>query len=408
MVKGIIQRNKNSNESIFFILIFIAIIKKGMHMNINRLRKVKTLALITFFLFLSCRKDELEIDNVEDFESFIEEEMEFQQVPAMSVLIFKGDQILYEKYFGQSNIEQSLSLTQNHLFLLASISKAITATSLLQLYDQGYFELDDFINDFLPFEVNIPNASNNITFRMLLTHTSGIADGSIMDSHYYYGQDSPISLEYFMENYFTPGGEYYSANENFHNAEPGDDYQYSNVGSALIGVLVEQISGQDFNSYCKENIFDALEMSNTFWRLDEIDQTIVTPYNYNNDYTALQNYTFTDYPNGGLRSNAKDMFHFLSMLAQNGLYKNNTILQSATVEQMTTPQIPELAEDMGLHLFTFGSNPQLWGHDGGEEGTSTIMAYNKSTKIGAIVLTNMSDVDLDEILEQSYNLGEKL
>lgn len=379
-----------------------------MNLNFKFLAKLSFLVIVGQILFIGCRKDKVSIENAEDFESYIGEEMESQSVPAMAVLIFKEGEVLYENYFGKSNIDQNLALQEDHLFLLASISKTITASALLKLYDLGLFDLDDNINDYLPFNVNIPNSSVNVTFRMLLTHTSAIADGPIMDSHYYFGEDSPIALEFFMQNYFTPGGEYYDQNENFLNFDPGEDHEYSNIGSALIGVLVEQISGQDFNTYCKENIFNPLGMSNTFWRLDEISQTIVTPYNYDGGYIALQNYTFTDYPNGGLRSNTQDMFRFLSMLAQKGTFNNEAILKASTIEQMTIPQIPDLAGDMGLHLFSFGTDPQLWGHDGGEEGTSTIMAFHKSTRVGAIILSNMSDVNLDEILKQSYNFGLKL
>lgn len=375
-------------------------------------RTILTVTKIIFIAFTillnSCNKEEIEINSVEDFEQYIDDEMYNQYIPALSVLIFKNEEILYEKYFGKSNIEQNLMLADDHVFLLASVSKTITATALLQLYDKGLFSLDDKINDYLPFEVNIPNSNKDVTFRMLLTHTSAIADGSALDNQYYYGEDSPVELEYFMQNYFTPGGEFYNENENFHNFEPGEEHEYSNVGSALIGVLVEQISGKSFNAYCKENIFTPLGMSNTFWRLDEISQIIVTPYDYYTEFEPLQHYTFTDYPNGGLRSNAKDMFKFVSMLAQNGTFSNTEILKASTVQEMTTPQIPDIDNEVGLHLFIFGGDLQLWGHDGGEEGVSTILAFNKETKIGVLIFTNMSDVNLDEMLNQAYKLGQTL
>jgi len=208
--------------------------------------------------------------------------MKYQDIPAMSVLLFREGNILYEEYFGKSNLQNNITLASNHLFLMASISKVVTATALLQLYDDGLFNLDDNINDYLSFEVNVPGQSVDITFRMLLTHTSGIEDGSALDDQYYYGEDSPISLAFFLENYLVAGGAFYNANENFYGFEPGTRHRYSNIGNALIGLLVEQISGIDFNTYCKQNIFNPLEMSNTFWRLDEISQTIVTPYDYEN------------------------------------------------------------------------------------------------------------------------------
>ncbi len=369
--------------------------------------------LIFAFLsvFTSCNngENEITINGADEFKAYIQDEMDIQNIPALSALIFKEDNILYEEYFGKSQIDQNVPLESNHLFLLASISKTITAVALLQLYDQGLFSLDDKINDYLSFNVSVPNQTTDITFKMLLTHTSAIADGSALDGQYYYGFDSPVALDYFLENYLVPGGEFYNPTENFYDFEPGTEYEYSNEGNALIGLLVQQIAGMDFNTYCKQNIFSPLGMTNTFWRLDEISQTIVQPYNYvNGQYQQIQHYTFTDYPNGGLRSTAKDLFYFLRAFVQNGNSNNFQLLKPETVNDMATLQILPLNNEMGLHLFYLNPENNLWGHDGGEQGVATIMAFNPTTKIGAIILTNQGDADLEEILVEAYKLGTAL
>lgn len=358
------------------------------------------------FLFSNCDKGEMEVNNAEDFDIYLQDEMEFQNMPALSVLIFEKENILYENYLGKTNLEQDISLESNHLFMLASVSKMVTGTALLQLQEDGFFSLDDKVNDYLSFNVQIPNQTTDITFRMLLTHTSGIADGSALDDQYYYGTDSPVELGDFLENYLVPGGSFYNAAENFHDFEPGTQHEYSNIGTALIGLCVEQISGLGFNEYCKQNIFTPLGMTNTAWRLDEISQTIVEPYDYvNGDYVAIGHYTFTDYPNGGLRSTAKDMFKFLSAFVRDGSVNNHQLLNVATINEMISPQIPSLANDMGLHLFHMNTANNLWGHDGGEQGVTTIMAFNPTTGIGAIILTNQGEADLDEMLVEAYKFG---
>ena len=373
----------------------------------EKLKFYHVLVVLSIILCLGCSIDDIEINDVDDFESFLADEIEYQNIPAMSVLIFREETVLYEKYFGYSNIRQNISLADNHLFLLASISKVVTATALLQLYDHGHFDLDDTINDYLPFNVHVPDYSNEITFRMLLTHTSGIADNdAVLDGQYYYNQDPQISLSYFIENYLAPGGEFYDPHENYFDFEPGSNHEYSNIGSALIGVLVEKISGVDFNTYCKDNIFIPLEMNNTSWRLDEITQTIVTPYDYvHGQYQAIEHYTFTDFPNGGLRATARDMFTFASTLVKGGQTGRYRLLNNATVHAMMTPQIPTIDNETGLHLFIMDNQNNLWGHDGGEQGAATIMAFNPTTKIGAIILTNQGEADLDEILVNAYQLG---
>jgi len=93
------------------------------------------------------------------------------------------------------------------------------------------------------------------------------ADGPAMDDQYYYGKDSPVALNNFMKQYFTPGGKYYDDYENFYDFEPGTEFEYSNIGRALTAVLLERITGQDFNTYCKNNIFKPLNKTNTHWKL---------------------------------------------------------------------------------------------------------------------------------------------
>ena len=363
-----------------------------------------------FFLFTAC--DIENVPNITDTDSFgqyIESEMEEMHIPALSLMIFKENQILYEGYFGESNIENQVKLEEDHLFLLASVSKVITATAMLQLYDEGFLGLDDPINDHLPFEVKIPGQTKPITFRMLLTHTSGIADGDALDTQYYYGKDSPIALGDFLKDYLIEGRQYYNESQNFYDFEPGTQHEYSNIGNALIGHLVEQISGLNFNTYCKENIFIPLGMTHSYWRLDEIQETIVTPYNYERkSYKPVQHYTFTDYPNGGLRSTSQDLFKFLRAFVQEGQSNGHSLLKASTIAQVLTPQIPTIDAEVGLHMFLMNKNQNLWGHDGGEEGVATIMAFNSDTKIGAIVLSNQGDVDLEEIIEQAYLLGTSL
>ena len=356
----------------------------------------------------NCNKEDGEpnISSKEEYETYLQDEMDAQNIPAMSVTIFKENTVIYEKYLGQSNVQQNLALAGDHKFLLASVSKVVTATALLQLHEDGKFALGDKINDYLDFKVNVPNQSKDITFKMLLTHTSGIADGSALDNQYYDNKDSPVELDFFLKNYLVPGGDFYNASQNYHNFEPGTQHEYTNIGNALIGVLVEQISGKGFNTYCKENIFTPLGMQNTHWRLDETTGIIVTPYNYaNRKYEAIPQYTFTDYPNGGLRSTGTDMFKFLRTFIQEGKSNGHELLKQSTVSAMITPQIPAIDQEVGLHLFIMNAPNNLWGHDGGEKGVATIMAFNPVTKVGAIILTNQGDAELEEILVQSYKIG---
>lgn len=369
-------------------------------------------SFLILYLFQSCKKEDSNETATLEFNEYLIEEMHTQKIPAMSVVIFKEGNILHESYLGRSHIQNDFALESNHLFLMASMSKLVTSSALLRLHEWGHFSLDDNINDYLSFDVSSPNSSTPITFRMLLTHTSGIADGNAVNSQYYIGEDSPVPLDYYIENYLVPGGSFYNASENYHDFEPGTQYKYSNIGSALMAVLVTKVSSVEFNAYCKDNIFNPLGMDNTYWRLDESIQsnsTLVQPYNrINDEYEFVPHYTFTTYPSGGLRSTGIDMVNFINVFLSDGISNGYQLLNSSTINTMVTPQIPALNDKMGLSIFLLNSANNLWGYKGNLEGASTIVAFNPSTKVGAIIMTNQGDVNLESILVKSYELGVKL
>ena len=153
-------------------------------------------------------------------------------------------------------------------------------------------------------------------------------------------------------------------------------------------------------------------MSDTYWRLDESmgsGNPLVMPYDLDgNRPKAVGHYTNTDYPNGGLRSTGRDLATLLMTFSKGGLHNGHQLLSNQTVQQMITPQIPQLEPTMGLHMFLMNRGLGLWGHDGGEQGVATTMAYHPTTRIGVIVLTNQGEADPDEILAECYKLALKL
>jgi CubicO group peptidase (beta-lactamase class C family) len=342
------------------------------------------------------------------FDAYIVSEMSSQSMPSLATLVFKGDEILYEKYYGKANLEQDLALNKDHLFLVASVSKTVTGAALLRLYDEGRFGLDDPINDYLSFPVNIPNQSTPITFRMLLTHTSSIADGDLLYDNYTFGGDTPLALKPFMESYLKVGGSRYNANDNFLDRAAGTQFEYSNAGSALIGVLVEEISGMSFTDYTRQNIFTPLGMNTSSWRLDEITGTIVQPYNVEDgNFVKIDHYTMPDYPNGGLRTTPREFSNFLNAIMNDGSYNGYQLLKPETAKSMYTPQT-SLDPTMGFQMSLEEESLGLWGHNGGEEGTSTDVVFDPVTKISVIVFTNMSDIDLQSVYIKAFELGKKI
>jgi CubicO group peptidase (beta-lactamase class C family) len=243
----------------------------------------------------------------EELDSIIISTMETYHLPGLASLIIKQDQIIWNRNYGYANVELNRSVEDSTLFLMASISKTIMATAIMQLWEDGLFGLDDNINDYLQpdFQVINPNhPRDTITFKMLMTHTSSINDNwSILDPLTVCG-DSPIPLDSFLINYFTPGGIYYSI-ANFSPSAPGNTRIYTNAGACLLAYLVERLSGMSFDQYCRENIFDPLDMDETSWFLEGLDTTkIATPYEWTGgQYVAMCHQGWPIYPIAYLKTN---------------------------------------------------------------------------------------------------------
>lgn len=347
-----------------------------------------------------------------NIDAVIQAQMSQQHIPAVSAMIVKKGEPVWFKTYGKADVDQDINATSNMAFMLASVSKTITATALMQVWENGEFELDDNINDYLSFDVVDPNFPNNsITFRHLLTHTSGIIDNwDVLDILYVDG-DSPISLTDFCTGYLNVGGTYYNASNNFANQAPGTYYDYSNVGATLCGYLVQSITGIDFNQYCKDSIFTPLCMDNTAWFLSELNENnIVMPHYYENgEYTVVDHYGYADYPDGQLRTNATSLGRFLNMYMNYGVHNGTRILDSATVVTMLTEQVPSL--EAGQGLIWYGGTmlgKTWWGHNGGDLGVSTEIRYIPADSIGVVLLTNGDDIDLDFMLDNLLTYGLEL
>jgi CubicO group peptidase (beta-lactamase class C family) len=350
-------------------------------------------------------------------DNYIIGEMSTEKIPGMSTLIVKDGEIVWIESYGFSDILNNMPVTDSTVFLLASVSKVFTGTALMQLYENGQINLDEDINNYLPFSVDIPNhTTDSITFRMLMTHTSSIKDnGPVMDTYYSVG-DPTISLADCMQRYFSTSGTDYSATANFHNNAPGTSFDYSNMGTALVGYLVEVISGMPFSQYCDINIFDEICMTNTSWYLSDFDTTkVARPYKWQGgQYVSYNHYGFADYPNGQLRSNITDMANFIISYLQNGSFNNQQILNSISVNEMLTLQIPNIENTQGLNWYTEeiflsgGGIIDLWGHNGGEDGVSTDIYINPDNNIGIVVLSNGEGDNLyvvDELYDYALSLS---
>jgi len=339
------------------------------------------------------------IDDSVALDSFIVAKMEQYHFPGLAACIVKDDKIIWKNNYGYADIDSNKLVTDSTLFIIQSTSKTITATALMQLWERGLFGLDEDINNYLPFQVRNPiHANDPITFRMLLTHTSSIHDNwDVLDSTISWGEDSPIALDSFLVNYLVKGGTYYYSN-NFNSFAPGTQRDYCDVGVGLLGYLVERISNSSFERYCQDSIFVPLGMNETSWFLANLNiNNIAIPYNYSaGKYSPYEHCGWPTYPDGQIRTSAIQLSRFISAFIRRGLMNGVRILESSTVDSITTVQYPSIDPSQGLIWYLGQHNIPDVGtrmvcyHSGGWYGANSIAGYIIGTgeNIGSIVFTN--------------------
>ena len=335
--------------------------------------------------------------------------MKYNRLPSMVFCIIKNNSIAFSKSYGFKNYYLRKKANDDDIYLAGSISKSIAGSALMQLYDKGFFKLDDNINKYLPFEIKNPRYPDvNITFRMLLSHQSSLNDFGIRirDTSYYLKLAQNNNYSKLLKEMLVPGERLY--NEIFFsNYKPGEGTLYCELAIILAAYLVELFSEQTFEDYCQEHIFKPLEMKNTSFSLIKLDKKrIAPPYiNIGGLLIPLPTYDFKFLdPPAGLWTTTEDLSHYLIAHINNGVYNNVRILENATVGLMHTVQYPNSTDKL-LGLFFGGNAPMqhglgwfklnfsgknIEGYTGGAPGYSCHMYTLNFTgeQIGIILLAN--------------------
>jgi len=353
--------------------------------------------LLILFVFISCEKEEvIDVTQKTELDKVVDSEFKRLQMPGLACLAVKNDSVVYLGLRGYANRNEKKKFTNQTRMLIASTSKTITLTAIMQLYEKGLINLDSDINLYLPFQVRNPHYSDYpITVRMLLTHTSSISDEGYMPSIYYlFGYvDYPETLMSFEENYLTSTGKNYTK-KNFTENKPGELYDYSNVGAALIACLVEHVTNSNFNDYCKTNIFEPLGMDKTTWFYSETPKNeLAIPYADNNIFNPSKPFcTYPTYPDGHLITTIEDLSRFMRAFIMNGQYNDFQLLLPQTIDTILHENISISAGKQGLIFYEHKIGQfEVWGHNGGDPGVSTEMYFDREKRVGYIMFNNRTE-----------------
>ena len=323
--------------------------------------------------------------------------MKLINTPSAVACVIKENKTIWSGSYGYSNYYTRKKADFDSIYVLGSVSKIITGTAFMQLYEEGLIELDQNINDFLPFEIVNPNYPNvNITPRMLLAHRSSLNDVFRDVSKFLKYIDNRskwikerllVDGELYQESYW---GDY----------KPGERSNYSNIGLVIISYLIEIISGQDFEDYCKENIFFPLQMHNTSYRKEDLnEEQFARPYYslFSKIFIPLPNYDIGCLSSfGGLRTSVNDLSRFLIVHTNKGVWNNVSILKETTLNEMHKIQYNNSERDFfggimdyGLGWFHFDFLDSSWeGCTGGAIGYNCKMVISKTDNVSIIFFTN--------------------
>jgi CubicO group peptidase (beta-lactamase class C family) len=313
-------------------------------------------------------------------------------IPSLAAGIVVNDQLVWTGAYGeQPDVETAYNI--------GSITKPVVATAVLQLYEQGLIDLDADVSQYLPFEARHPEYPEiPITVRMLLTHQSGLAHNTapyfsyvaaqeILDwenerrGRSIYGEIVPYDprppFSEFMRGYLTLDGATHS--DQVWTARPGMGYGYSTPGYDLLGLVVEQASGQPLETYLQENVFDPLDMAHTGRTValasasadagaeppaipHEQVQGVLSKAN-----VALPLYARTRVGGGGLYSTVPDLARFMIAHLNQGQVVGTPLLEPKTVALMHRQAVAASADvgmrGYGLGLNTMRAEPwQYYGH----------------------------------------------
>ncbi len=328
----------------------------------------------------------------EQFERFVEEVMEKEQIPGVAVALSENGQTIYERGFGTRNLETNEPVTPETIFGIASITKSFTALAIMKLVEEGHLQVEDAVIKHLP-EFQLVDYANmeELKIHHLLSHTTGLAPMERKEQLTNFDEH----LHYLNEKAWTWLG------------KPGEYICYNNDTFLLLGAIIEKVTGENYQEYIKRLIMTPLQMTRTTYNLLELQSfdNVTTPYVLENDnpiscpWPTLGNYAV----GGGIRSTVLDLLKY-GYIYVDVLERN--IVSRAYRSKMAQPV--HQTNGKSFYGFALQTTPNYSGvtlveHGGGQPGVSSNFGFIPEKGIVAVVLTNMSGVSADVIWLAAIN-----
>lgn len=349
-------------------------------------------AFVVFVLYETQDEIKATPDNIEEkLSSYYNE----NRMAGFGVSVFDADKVYFNGGFGFADLEARLPYTSKTLQYTASVCKTTIGICLMKAQELGYFNLDDPINEHLPFAVKNPHfPDDEISIYHLATHTSSLDyNEEVVESLYVDEIDKDSSLENFIRNYFEKKsfGEIAYTKD-----KPGHNWNYSNIGAGLAAYLIEYTTGLSYADFSHAYIFDPLGMTGTGWfHLAEDNRAYVSYYEPEEGKPLLKvaEKGVKLYPARDLITNVED----LTKYAQAVLKRDNRILSTSSFDKMLNPSLSSAitGQEIDNHgIFwmmdrnQYGIMYSLTGSNGGDNCINTMMWLDLHTNLGYIFMGN--------------------
>ncbi|MGB7444834.1 MAG: serine hydrolase domain-containing protein, partial [Coleofasciculaceae cyanobacterium] len=327
------------------------------------------------------------LNNPQEFEEFVDnffnEEMSKNHIPGAVISVVKDGKLFFAKGYGYADVKEKIPVDADKtLFRVASISKLFAGTAAMQLYEQGKLDLNADVSQYLTdFEMENPFPEPVTAARMMM-HT----DGTTRER---------IGLAARTEGEMEPLGDYLADHMPPIVWQPGELYSYSSHSIALLGYLIEKISGIPFPQYVEENILQPLEMQrSTFLQPPppELADNLAVGYQYHKDEFKPVPFLYLNIaPAAAMSATATDLANFMIVHLRQGRYKNSRILEEDTVELMHEQhftQHPLLPGTGYTFRERLENNLRMLGHLGSLRGYSSSLTLMPDQDIGIFIASN--------------------
>lgn len=326
------------------------------------------------------REDRALHDGMAYADRWLEFRQEFRDIPGLVVAVRYRGNLVFSRAYGYARLEDHVTMTTGHIFRIASHSKTFTATAIMQLVEQGRLRLDDRASATLPW------LTSDVTLRQLLNHTSGM----IRD-----GRDADF---WQVDRQFPDRDELRAMAKDGAIFEPNRKFKYSNIGFGVLGLVIEAVTGVDYNTYVTECIVRRLGLPDTGPEADpSLSDRLVTGYSRARlgvprlpfppeiDTRALS-------PATGFYSTAPD----LSIYASAHCLGDTRLLSDASKREMQHAYWSiDQADDgygLGFSVRKLGQREMI-GHGGGFPGQSTRTLFDANDGLVVVVFSNTNASD---------------